>query len=271
MRSILLIPVVFFLTSFSALPSFPFNPTAKQQIIHCIQSTEFSKLTLDCPFNGVDYPITMIHNPKRKALLGDEDTSPTYSKFIIVADLPFDLASDLTKWFFKFFKEEDCFIELKGHFSAEEIKQLQPVHVAENVDDPHYKARAIEIFTSDQFINEVFCYYLDGEYYKVRILYNPQKSHYFAKKQYYLEENNYPTTHEIYWNYKYGIITNKKAPQKLIDYLSSYIPASYWDWCFNLQIENGSYVQYVERGYNIETYYSLDTWFDYTRDLLPNS
>ncbi|HEY5260110.1 MAG TPA: hypothetical protein VIJ46_05615 [Rhabdochlamydiaceae bacterium] len=150
------------------------------------------------------------------------------------------------------------------------------IHVAERIDDPVNDDVVKSACSSEKCVSQVLHYRLGDDKYQVRILYNPEGKPYTATKSFRLDHWKPASDFTITWDYKYGIITDKAAPQELIDYLSTLTNASYWDWYFNFKVCNGTYVKHVKKEYigpNSEwvTTYELDTWFNYTTDLVLKS
>lgn len=159
--------------------------------------------------------------------------------------------------------------------------QATPFQIAERIDDMDFDQRIREIFCSHKFVNEPFYYYLDGEYYKVRLIYNPDKLtlQSLIKKTFQFNDDTIIKGYKVTWDLKYGILVNPAAPQELIDHIVELANASYWDWYFNFTIQNGTRFELTKSyetidptfgGYEITTYtttYPLDTWFDCTKDL----
>lgn len=237
----------------------------ERQIVDSIQSTEFSNFIVYYPYGGQNYPIQIVHNPQRQMLWGNQEPQPNSWLFIAVADLPFGIAYDLNKWLLELFNEADCRIDLRGFSDSKSVARLHPIWVAERIDDPLTNIRVQEIFQSPVFQNEVLYYHLGNQYYPVRLLYNPEKRSFSAAQWFRIDGVVRPYT--ISWSDKYGIITHQQVPQELIDHLSRFVQTSCWEWYFNFTVYNGTYVQHIQYGYNYDTYYDLDTWFNYTANL----
>ena len=120
----------------------------------------------------------------------------------------------------------------------EEISSPCPMTVALKIDDPSIDSQIEEIWESKTLVNRVFCYQLEEGSYKVRIIYNPHYSSLKATQTFTFLNKEQPFS--IYWNYKYGIMIDKTAPQELIDHLSQLIKLSWYDWWYDqLKIYNG--------------------------------
>lgn len=270
MRFIFLIVSTFFLTTIQATA---FDWQADQQIKKILHSSEFSNSIVQYRFDGSQYPIVIIHNPKHENLMGKYYSSPIKIALTVSADLPFELSHYLEKklYFEWDIDDNDSIVDFKGFYSKEIFVDLYPVYIAEIIDDPASDIQVRALFNSSIFGNEVFYYHLGSKYYKVRVLYNPEKQTYTASEKYRLKKNGPLECFTIKWDHKYGIITDQPVPKELIDHLSHLPDASYRDWYFSFKVHNGTYVTYSETDYgyfsNTTTTYDLDTWFNFTEDL----
>ncbi len=245
------------------------NPETDQKIVDSVRGAVFSNTVVDYLFDGQTYPIRIINNPKGETLWGNEEFEyPITSRLLMIGDLPYVLYRHLEELIPEIRRDDDSlFIDLRGHHYPEPYVELHPVHIAQSIDDPILDEMATKAFSSTEFANQVLHYYLDGQYYKVRLLHNPQGHTYTARRQYRLELGSPLMWYRITWNHKYGIITDRLAPQNLIDHLSRFTNASYWDWYFNFIVEKGTKVKYWVYRYQNSTTYLLDTWYDFTSDL----
>jgi len=133
------------------------------------------------------------------------------------------------------------------------------------IDDPCVDAQIQEIWQSKTFINRVFHYELEEENYYVCIIHNPDYLSLEAKQEFKLNGEKWLCGAE--WNCRYGIIIDKKAPQKLIDHLSQLVKLSWYDWFFShLKIYNGSTVKVKIDGREYRTI----PWFYFVQDLYPD-
>ena len=147
---------------------------------------------------------------------------------------------------------------------------MPPIAVSEQIDDPAFDAEIKDAFQSSDFVNKIFNYCLGDKCYKVRIIHNPEEVTFTAVKQFRLEYGDEVKNYSIDWSYKYGILTDVEAPQDLIDHLSQFTNASWWDWYFNFKVCNGTFVEFQKwqsfGQYTRVTTYSLAPWFDYMND-----
>jgi len=270
MKRIFIVLAVFIFSIFSSVEVQALDLEKDQQIISALTSDEFVNELINYQFEGKNYPIRIIYNPKKQMLWGKKLSSPTSLSLIMIADVPIPLARRL----------EDLVLEILGsyedsHFGLKDGKpkvgwnSVQPVYIAESIDDPINDEIIDSTFNSATFINKVIYYHVDKEYYRVRLLHNPEMRSFSETKTFQRESKGPSESYTITWNKKYAILVDKESPQKLIDRLQASLNhLSYWNWYFNFTLENGSYVTYEEKisGYNSTTTitYFPDTWFNYT-------
>lgn len=263
--------VIVMLAAFASLAAENFDADADAQILNCARSTEFCLVKLDYNFEGTLYPVAMLHNPAGEKLTTEGLNYPQTWSLALMADLPFELALHLTDLIPELkVNRADYSVDFKGHqeIPLALFTALRPVPTYTREDDPQADAEIQELFHSTTFVNKVFHYRLGNRDYRVRILHNPEGRSLTATRGYYLEAEDNLQNIPITWNYRYGIFTDYPAPQKLIDHLCALATdCSWWNWCFNFQVENGTRVVHVISGWSTNTIYYLDSWFVYTRDL----
>lgn len=269
MKRIFSVLAVFIFSIFTSVDVQALDLEKDQQIVDALTSGEFVNELINYQFEGNDYPIRIIYNPKEESLWGKKLSSPTTLSLIMIADVPIPLARRLEDLVLEILGSyEDSHIALKDGTPKIGWDSVQPVYIAESINDPINDEIIHNTFNSATFVNKVIYYHLDNDYYKVRLLHNPELKSFSATKKIKLkskESDNYSIT----WNKKYAILVDKKSPQILIDILEASLNhLSYWNWYFNFTLKNGSYVTYEEQshGYNstTTTTYSLDSWFNYT-------
>ncbi len=249
----------------------PFDSAVDQQVIECLQSSKYSHTLFKYPFKGEDYPILVIHNPEKLALWADcFSSSPNFLSLTMVAYLPLELSSHLQQILSDVGIDElDSIIDLHCNYYMG-FDVVHAIQCAEKIDDPVFDAQIKELFHSTQFVNKVFYYHLGEDYYKVRIIHNPEKKTFYGTHSFSLDcDPNFHYT--VCFNQKYGILTDKKVPQEFMDHLISLADASYWDWYFNFKTSNGVVIEYsrIDCGWatDTETIYTLKSWYYFADDL----
>jgi hypothetical protein len=225
-------------------------------------------------FEDQEYSIRVMRNPQSETLWGYGLSAPQAWSFVMIANVPWDLSSHLQHLISDLKDKQNCYIDLRGlgYISPYIFSSLHPVFIAETIHHPVQDELVKKAFSSSEFVNEVLYYCLKDKFYRVRILHNPEGLSFTAAKEFRLSYGAPLNSYSITWNYKYGIITDEKAPKELIDHLSAFTNASSWEWYFNFKVCNGTFVEYstYEHTFNgsITTTYSLDKWFNYTQEAL---
>ncbi len=255
-----------------------FDTESDQRIQSVINATEFNNTMVNYRHMNKTYEIYVVRNPHNQLIwavgLSDPISCPLAISSLryIPQELKWhieDLIPDALK------NSADTLIDLSDRrkLMPSVYAGLHPIVYAERVDDPYFDADIRAAFSSIDCVNKVYHYYLNGRFYNVRIMHNPEVLYLTAKKTFTLSGRE--RSMEVPFNYKYGLFTDRVAPQELIDHVSSLITGiSYWDWYFNYQIQNGTLVQYEERDYlgantTRITTYDLDTWFEFLEDPRP--
>lgn len=237
-----------------------------QQIISIMSSDEFANVLIYYHFEDKEYPLRIIHNPKREILWGNNLLHPTSTPLMLIADFPILLTHHLEKLILELRgNSEDCYFSLKYETPEQGWDLIWPVYIAESINDPINDEIIRDTFNSIDFVNRVIYYHLDNKYYQVRLLHNPEERKFTAIKKFRLEPNQSLQNFSFSWKKKYAIAVSEKAPKELINHFSGFLKhLSYWNWYFNFNLENGTYVTYSFNSGNITTTYNLDTWFYYT-------
>lgn len=237
-----------------------------QQILDILTSNEFINVVIDYEFEETNYPIRIIHNPTKEVLWGKRLTEPTTASLIMIANTSIALERYL----------EDLVLELRGTYDDSKLilrngyplsskfgwNTTKPIHLATSLDDTLNEAILANIFFSSEFQNKVIYYQLNGEFFQVRLLHNPEGKTFTETRRYNL--NNYGVTDlQLEWKNKYAILIDKNAPKALTNHLSKALQhLSYWDWFFNYTFSNATKVQFRWSNYT----WDLDTWFDLTEN-----
>ncbi len=251
-----------------AIYSDEFDFDADQKILHCVNSSGYSNALIQYHFNNKIYPLAILHNPQTQLLWNYGLMFPESWPLAIVGNLPLQLVSHLQYLIPQLQDDERCYFDVKevGAISPEFLVSLRPIWLALKVDDPICDDLIQQAFESEDFVNQVFHYLLEDNYYKVRIIHNPKGLTFSSVRKYQLESWMDAKEYRISWSHKYGIIVDYEAPKALIDHLSKLTDASCWDWYFNFKIFNGTYAECKSGDY----VYTLDTMFDLTQDLRVN-
>lgn len=251
--------------------SWEYDTQADEEILQFCQGGEFGYRTFAYRYQGYDYEIQILNNPQTEVLWaeGMRSTSRLSCVFTAATTLPFWLESHITELAHRV--SDQVFVDLKAtrSYLPSVYAAMRPVVVATSIADPRFDREISELFSSPFYMNRVFHYLINGEFYSVRLIHNPENNELSWTQSFqFLDEGN--KTFTLNWANKYGIFLGDEAPQELIDHISAQVPASWWDWWMNFKIYNGSYVTFNESKYYITytemTTYTTTSWFAYTND-----
>lgn len=239
--------------SLAALYADSFDSAADELIYEQLRSNEFSNTEIIYLYEGQEYPIQIVHNPQREVLWGLRFASPLFHSLIMVGDLPLPLQHHIGEISAKLVNSADSFLnlagnffDLSGHAAAEVTKDLAPVYMANQIDDPEIEKTIKDLFRSPTFVTQVFYYCINSKYYRIRLLVNPEGRLLVAKRPWTARVNGEKISGVslVYWERKYGIIVDRQCPKEFTNYLSHLAGASCWDWYTNFEISEGLRVQY---------------------------
>lgn len=212
----------------------------------------FGKLSLNYPWEGESYPVYFVHNPMREALFCDELSKPVrwpLAMTIDAASYPLSLAAHIKSLVpSELLKDHDTVIDSV-------YKNVRPILLLNQLENLDVDAEMKALFASDQLAKKSLYYELDGNFYGVFLIHNPERLNLTSTLGFDTWENG-RLSHTSTWNSKIGIFVDKEAPQELIDHLAKSYELSYWDSYWNLSIHNGD---------KVEVRYFKDVWkYKYT-------
>ncbi|HEY5260109.1 MAG TPA: hypothetical protein VIJ46_05610 [Rhabdochlamydiaceae bacterium] len=243
-----------------------FNVTVDRQILTAATSSTFQNVVLNYPFEGSVYPIRIIYNPEKKPLWASTWSAPKYNELTLFSDLPYILAAHIEKMIAgaRRSSEKPSFY-LTEYDALEAWSSIEPVYIAETIDDPVADAIAQKVFSSTEFVNQVLYYHIGDKYGQVRLLHNPEGRSFSASQKYHLTgQGEY--TYTLNWNYKFGVFALYPVDSRLIDHLSRLANASYREWYFNFDVSNALLETYEIDTWNYTETFYLDTKFEYAED-----
>lgn len=270
MKKAILLLVTVILSLFT-MPSQAMDLVEDENLIAILTSNEFANELIHYTYEDKDYSIRVIWNPNNAPLWRKYADEPTTLSLIILGNLPISLARRIEDLVLELRGSyEDSFLSLKNGGLGNLWEHAEPVYIAESINDEINNRIISETFNSEKFVNKVIYYYIDQEYYLVRLLHNPEKYTFTETKNYQLSGYG-SKDYTLYWSNKYGILFEYYAPKELVDHLSNHLKhISYWDWYFNYTLSNGTSVQFsYTRNYgnhSVTTTWDLDTWFDFTEN-----
>lgn len=267
-------PTIFDIKPISIPKPYPFQYDEKGdlKISECLKSKEFTNVTFSYSYGDQQYEIRVLNNPPQELLWGEGMISAVRWPSVVTANqaLPLHLESHLKDVALKAAKDTIIDLENTRKYLPQVYASMHPVKFSNEIDNPLFDTEIREIFASNQLINRVFHYQLEGKIISVRIIHNPEKNT-LSWTRTFQESFGKFKTFTLNWTNKYGLFFNEKAPQALVDHLSQLVPSSWWDWVFNFKIYNGTPVTFTEvehhGSYNTKTTYTTTSWFDFTRDI----
>lgn len=270
----LVLSLFLILSIFSSIEASPeVDVIADQLILDLLASDNFSNTLIHYNYDDKTYPIRLIHNPNKVSLFGEKGKilQPISKQLIVMANLPVQLTWHLDKILPNHIDNNDKIVDLRNIFNETKYDLLEPVYIATTIDDPLNTEILARILSSNKFQNKILYYQLDGEYYRIRVLYNPENLSFKTYRKYRLDFQP-SRDFGLSWEKKYAIVADKKAPKELIDFLSQCLNCSWREWYFNFDIRDGSKVRYSTSegsgAAQITRTYELDTFFDWMGDFI---
>lgn len=222
-----------------------------QRIYDLFTATTFKKLSIDYTWGEKSYLVHFVHNPMREFLFCSELSEPVQWPFamtIETSSYPLSLAKHIKSLIPEDIKNDsDSVIDIAdwvSYFrkhSPSLYKTLHPILLLNKIENSDIDIEIRKLFTSNQLIRKSLYYELDGDFYSVFIIHNPEKLNLKSTLGFDTWENG-RLSYTATWNSKIGIFIDKKAPQELIDHISKLYDLSWWDNYWNLSIHDGDEV-----------------------------
>jgi hypothetical protein len=105
-------------------------------------------------------------------------------------------------------------------------------------ENPDVDAEIQTFFTSTQLARKFLCYELDGEFFNVLLIHNPNKLKLKSVISFNTQKHGLITS-TLKYKKKIGIFVDKKAPKQLINHLLKLHHLSWWDRWRKLVVSNG--------------------------------
>lgn len=135
---------------------------------------------------------------------------------------------------------------------------IHPITLLNRIENPDIDVEILNLFTSNQFARKSLYYELDGNFYGVFLIHNPEKLTLKSTFSFDTWESGH-LSHTVNWNSKIGIFVDKEAPQELIDHISQLYELSWWDSFWNLSIHNGDKVSVTHNKFIYKPY----SWYTF--------
>lgn len=249
-----------------------------QEILKLFKAQTFKKLSMNYLWEGKSYPVHFIYNPTRECLFCSEISKPVRWPFCVTIEAssyPLSLAEHLKSLVpGDLLKDPESVVDIADwlHYyrkhSISLYKNLYPILLLKRIENPDIDAEIQTLFTSSQLTRKSLFYELNGDFYSVLLIHNPEQLKLKSTLDFDTWENgrlSYTTT----WNSKVGIFVDKKAPQELIDHISQLYELSWWENYWNVSIHNGDKVS-VSYSKNTRTYtYTPTSWYMFIFNAKP--
>lgn len=243
-----------------------------QKIRDLFEEQTFGKLSLDYEWEGETYPVHLVHNPMREPLLCNGLSNPVrwpFAMTIAASTYPLSLANYLKNLVpDELLRDSDSVIDVANwvnyyrKYSIFVYTALHPIVILNEIENPDVDVEILTFFTSDQLVRKSLYYQLDGNFYKVLIIHNPEKLKLKSTLSFDTMESG-RLSHTVNWGSKIGIFVDKKAPQELIDHISKLYELSWWDSYWNLSVHNGDKIT-IARSQGSWTYtYTPFSWYTF--------
>lgn len=234
------------------------------EICNLFNEQNFRKLSLDYEWEGKSYSVHFVHNPLREALFCSELKEPVrwpFAMTIAASKYPLSLANHIKSLVpQELLRDSDSIIDVADWVtysrknSVSFYTTLHPITLLNSIENPDIDVEIITFFTSNQLARKSLYYELDGNFYRIFLIHNPEKLTLKSTLSFDTWEMG-RLHHTVTWNSKIGIFVGKEAPKELIDHISQLYELSWWDGYWNLSIHNGDKIAITySRGTSQYTY-----------------
>ncbi len=146
-------------------------------------------------------------------------------------------------------------------------QDVHPILLLNQLENPDVDAEIKVLFVSNQLAKKSLYYELDGNFYRVFLIHNPEQLNLTSTLGFDTWDNG-RLSHTSTWNAKMGIFVDKEAPQELIDHIAKSCELSYWDYYWNLSIHNGDTVT-VHDSNHWSHRYTPYSWYTFMVNATP--
>lgn len=241
-----------------------------QAISDLFKAKSFQKLSLDYEWEGKKYPIHFVYNPLREPLMTGELSRPfswPFAMTIASSSYPLNLPKHIKSLIpSELLKDPESMVDVATwirYYRTNPVSvytTLSPVTFLNQIENPEIDAEIRELFHSQELAKKSLWYELDGNYYGVLLIHNPEKLNLYSKISF--ETNRHGNLNStLHWSSKIGIFVNELAPQKLIDHITQLCELSWWDSTWNLSIYNGDKVSISHLDGDWKYTYTPETWY----------
>ncbi len=214
-----------------------------QEIRSLFNEQTFRKLSLNYEWEGKSYSVHFVHNSMREALFCDELSKSVrwpFAMTIAASTYPLSLANHIKSLIpHELLKDSDSVIDVADwvtYFRKNSVSiytTLNPITtILNSIENPDIDVEILTFFTSNQLARKSLYYELDGNFYGIFLIHNPEKLTLKSTLSFDTWENG-RLSHTVTWKSKIGIFADKEAPQELIDRISQLYELSWWDSYWN--------------------------------------
>jgi hypothetical protein len=243
-----------------------------QEIYDLFKEQTFRKLSLNYEWNGKSYLVHFLHNPMREPLLCSELSKPVrwpFAMTIAASEYPLSLANHIKSLVpHELLSDSNSMIDVASwvtYFRKNSVSlytTLHPITLLTRIENPDTDVEILNFFTSNQLAKKFLEYELDGKFYRVFLIHNPEKLILESTLSFDTWTHGF-LSHTLNWSSKIGIFVDKEAPQELIDHISQLYELSWWDSYWNLSIHNGDKVSITYFNGSIKYTYTPYSWYTF--------
>lgn len=245
------------------------------EIFDLFKEQTFRKLSLNYEWEGKSYLVHLLYNPLREDLFCSELSKPVkwpFAMTIAASSYPLSLANHIKSLVPEvLLKDSDSVIDVANwttYYRKNSISlytNLCPITVLNTIENPVIDIEILSFFNSNQLSRKSLYYELDGIFYGVFLIHNPEKLTLKSTIAFDTRENG-RISHTEYWYSKIGIFVDKVAPQELINHISGLYELSWWDSYWNLSIHNGDKISVVRYQGSWKYTYTPCSWYTFIQN-----
>jgi hypothetical protein len=245
---------------------------SNQEICNLFNEQIFRKLSLNYEWEGKSYSVHFVHNPMREALFCSELSKPVrwpFAMTIAASTYPLSLANHIKSLVpHELLGDSDSMIDVADwvtYFRKNSVSlytTLHPITLLNKIENPDIDVEILTFFTSNQLARKSLSYELDGNFYRIFLIHNPEKLTLKSTLSFDTWKHGRLSS-TITWNSKIGIFVDKEAPQELIDHISQLYELSWWDSYWNLSIHNGDKILITYDQHPWKYTYTPYSWYTF--------
>lgn len=254
--------------------------SADEEICNLFNAQKFIKLSLNYEWKDKSYLVHFVYNPTREYLYCENEklSRPVQWLFAMAIEnssYPRDLAIHLKTLIHKeFLTDTSSVIDIgdSEYFTRKYpnslYTSLEPTKLHKSIENIDLDLETHDLFISNQLVKKTLHFELNNNYSRIVLVYNPEELNLHATTILNTWENG-RLNHTQNWSSKFGVFSEKKVSQELIDYVSNLLGVSWWDKMWNLSIHNGDKIEFQHNKHTSWTYTYTYPWFDFIQKAQP--